>query len=334
MVRFLFLLLFLFVHTSLYGQSPQYKLGHGLQIGDLPLYAGGYFSLEYEDVFDQYRSLKLEDVSLMLYGEKENFSYMLELEANDVYSEVFGNEDADAVNEHFHIERLYVDYAVNENYAFRAGKYISPVGFWNRISINVLRDTTSNPRISRFLFPQFTSGLDLKYNTNSANELSFDVMAQETEDMDTLVSNEIYNNFETDRHYGIGMSFSRDDIFYQFNAGYFRTVNEKQFYYVQGAFTYTKDAFRLQSEVGRQFDDDGTTIPYIGYIQGVYTLKEKHELIVRFESYSDTTIDTKDSFAVFGYTYRPLYPIAIKGEYQWHSLHDENSLFLSLSVLF
>ena len=75
-------------------------------------------------------------------------------------------------------------------------------------------------------------------------------------------------------------------------------------------------------------------MPYVGYIQGLYNIEEKHEIIVRVESYSDKALEIKDTFAVFGYTYRPLYPIAIKGEYQRHSMHNEDQLLFSLSVLF
>ena len=319
---------------SLNADDEGYKLGHGMQLGTLPLYVGGYFSVEYEDNFDQYRSLRLDDLSIMLYGEHENISYMAEFEANNVYSEVFGNEAADAKNEHFHIERLYLDYTFNESYTLKVGKYNSPVGIWNRIPINVLRDTSSNPLISTKLFPQFTTGLNLKYSSNNSNDMTLNVMMQESEDLDNWISSEIYNNFETDQHYGAGFSFVNSDVLYSLNAGYFQTVFDKQYYYLEGAFEYRNEAFKLQAEVGSQFNQDKTTIPYIGYIQGLYTIEEGHETIVRFETYSDKTTQLKDSFAVFGYTYRPLYPIAIKGEYQWHALHEEDKLLFSLSVLF
>ena len=329
-----FLLGMLLIWQPLHAKDSKYKLGRGLQLGELPIYVGGYFSLEYEDVFAQDRSLKLDDVALMIYGEYNNFSYLAELEANDIYSEVYGNDDAEEVNEHFHIERLYVDYAFNESYTLKAGKYNSPVGIWNRIPINVLRDTSSNPLISTKLFPQFTTGLNLKYSSNNSSDMTLNVMMQESEDLDNWISSEIYNNFETDQHYAAGLSFANVDVLYSLNAGYFQTVSDKQYYYLEAAFEYHYEAFKLQAEMGSQFNEDQTTIPYIGYIQGLYTIEEKHEAIVRFETYSDKTTRIKDSFAVFGYTYRPLYPIAIKGEYQWHSLHDENKLLFSLSVLF
>ena len=231
-----FLLGMMYLCSSLSAEGQEYKLGHGIQLGTLPLYVGGYFSVEYEDNFDQYRSLRLDDISVMLYGEQGKLSYMAEFEAMNVYSEVFGNEAADIQNEHFHIERLYLDYNFNDTYTLRAGKYNSLVGIWNRIPINVLRDTTSNPRIATTLFPQFTSGLNVAYTANNSSDLNFDLMMQQTEDMDTWISKEIYNNFETDRHYGLGASFSNNDVLYYLNAGYFHTVTEQNFYYLSAAF--------------------------------------------------------------------------------------------------
>ena len=333
LLKYLFVGILLFI-TSIHAEE-RYKLGHGMQLGTFPFYVGGYFSLEYEDVFHQDRTLKLDDVALIVYGEYNNFSYMLELEANNIYSEVFGNEEAEEVNEHFHIERLYVDYAFNENYTLRAGKYNSLVGIWNRIPINVLRDTSSNPFISTKLFPQFTTGLNLKYSSNNSHDMTLNVMIQESEDLDNWISSEIYNNFETNQHYGAGFSFANNGVLYHLNGGYFQTVMmQKQYYYLEAAFEYHYEAFKLQAEVGSQFGEDQTTIPYIGYIQGLYTMEEKHEAIIRFESYSDKVIHKKDSFAVFGYTYRPLYPVAIKAEYQWHTLKEEDKFIFSLSVLF
>jgi len=330
----LFFLCILIFSGSVRADGSNYKLGQGLQLGNLPLYMGGYFSTYYRDTFEKDRVLALDTVAFMLYGEQENLSYMMELEAENVYTEVFHNEDAEVENEHFHIERLYLDYTFNENYRLRAGKFNSPVGLWNRIPINVLRDTSSNPKHSRLLFPQFTSGLDVTYSLNNSSEVTFDLMLQQTEDMDNLISKEIYNNFETDRHYAAGVSFENNSVSYRLNAGYFRTVTTEEYYYLSAAFLYESGNLKVQAEAGSQFNSDESTMPYIGYLQGLYTFAEKHEAILRLESYDDRATGTKDSFAVFGYTYRPLYPVALKGEYQKHTLHDEDRVMFSLSVLF
>jgi hypothetical protein len=332
MIRFL--IIFLFLCTSLYSEASKYELGRGIQVGDLPLYIGGYFSLEYKHAHGKNRSLKLDEFAVMAYGEYNQFSYMIELEAEDVYSEVFGNEESEEVNDDFHIERLYLNYDFNENYSLKAGKYNSPIGFWNRIPINVLRDTSSNPMISTLLFPKFTSGADLLYQSQNDYSLSIDTMLQEGEDLDKMMNNEVYNNFYIDRHYGIGISLQSAELSYQFNTGYFRLTSDEPYYYLLGAFKYEHSDFKLQAEVGTQFNDEESTMPYVGYIQWSQIIQEHHEAILRLESYHNQELDIKDSFSVMGYTYRPVYPIALKGEYQWHSLHEENKLLLSISVLF
>lgn len=333
MIRSL-LFISLFFFSTLYGQDSKYQLGQGVQIGELPLYVGGYFSLEYEHAYGKERSLKLDELAIMAYGEYNNFSYMFELEAEDVYDEVFGNETSEEVNEEIHIERFYVNYEFNENYALKLGKFNSPIGFWNRIPINVLRETSSSPSITTLLFPRFTTGADLLYQTENGYEVGIDTIIQGGEDLDDALNKEIYNNFDADGHYGFGLSLQKDAWNYQFNTGYFHLTSDEEYYYLLGAVKYEQNDFKLQGELGSQFNDDGTTIPYVGYLQGSYMMKEKHQAIVRLEAYKDKSTDTKDSFAVIGYTYRPLYPIAVKGEYQWHSLHEENKMILSISVLF
>jgi len=333
-MKHLSLILLLCLSTSLYAEDTKYELGRGMQVGDLPLYLGGYFSVEYEHGYGKNRSLTLDELAVMVYGEYNNFSYMLELEADDVYSEVFGDEASEVTQEDFHIERLYLNYEFNENYALKVGKYNSPIGFWNRIPINVLRDTSSSPAITSLLFPKFTSGLDLLYHTESENSLSLDTMIQEGEDLDKMMNNDIYNNFDVDRHYGVGLLLQDEQINYQLNTGYFQVSTGESYYYLLGAFEYMHPDFKIQAEVGTQFDEDGSTIPYIGYVQGVYNIQEHHQAILRVEAYKDDKSAIKDSFAVLGYTYRPLYPIALKSEYQWHSLREESKLLISLSILF
>lgn len=333
-LRLLLLIIFLSLASLLSAEESKYQFGRGIQVGELPLYVGGYFSIEYEHEFNKNRSLKLDDLAVMVYGEYNHFSYMLELEAEDLYSRIIGDEASEVAEDHFHIERLYLNYEFNENYALRVGKYNSPIGLWNRIPINVLRDTSSNPLITTLLFPKFTSGADLLYHTQSEYSVSVDFMLQAGEDIDKLINDDIYNNFDIDRHYGMGISLQNEQWTYQFNTGYFRMISGEPYYYLLGAFEYKHSEFKLQGEVGTQFNKEESTIPYVGYLQYSHTLQEHHEAIVRLESYHDQQSDTKDSFVVMGYTYRPLYPVAIKGEYQWHSLHNEEKFLLSISVLF
>jgi len=333
MIRLFTFSIFFIFSFFLYAEDSRYELGKGIQIGTLPLYIGGYFSLEYEHIDSENYSLKLDDIAILAYGNYNSLSYMIELEAEDIYTDIKSNERYIKDNQ-VHIERLYFTYEFNENYALSMGKYNSPIGFWNLVPINVLRDTTSSPIISKLLFPNFTSGLDVAYSSQDDTQYNVHLMIQEREDIDNWINDEIYNNFELNRHYGLGIGLEDNSVSYQFNMGYFRTVTDESHYYLLGAFQYLHPKFKLLAEIGTQFDDDGTNIPYIAYFQWSQKLEENHEVIFRAESYKDNQTDIEDNFLLLGYTYRPLAPVAFKAEYQLHSLHEENILLFSVSVLF
>jgi hypothetical protein len=350
MVRLL--LLFVFISYAM-AKEESYRLGQGLQIAQMPLYLGGYFSLEYLYSDDANHAFKVDDIALSLYGSYQNFSYMAEFEAKDIYTNIKGDEHGVPASDHFHIERLYLSYTFDEYLEMRVGKFNSSIGFWNLVPINVLRDTTSNPMLRRLLFPNFTSGIEVRYREGGDRTGGIDVMLQEGEDIDSLINDEIYNNFETKRHYGIGVLFEAFDISYRLNAGYFEKSappqkfappHEREFFkkgvpqeyvYFLGGFEYQGSDFKLLGELGTQYSSEGRhTLPYIGYLQYSYQPIEKHELVLRAESYKSDREKFEDSFLVFGYTYRPLAPVALKAEYQWNSVEERNRFLFSLSVLF
>jgi len=329
-----FLPLFLVCVSLLHAEKSDYQFGQGLQVGDLPLYIGGYFSLEYRDTKQKKRSVELDELALLLYGEKNHFSYMLEFEAEDVYREVFGDPSAVVEQEDIHLERIYVKYDFNENYALTVGKFNSPIGFWNQNPINVLQETSSKPLLSTLLFPRFTSGVDLQYQTLDDDLLTFNVILQEGEDFDKVFYNEIYNNYEVNRHYGLGVSFEKASVEYQFNAGYFQDVEGEDYGYFLAAFHYDHEPYTLQGEIGAQHSNGQNTVSFVGYLQGVYQVAEQHEAILRVENLDTKVSALSDTFMVLGYTYRPYYPVAIKAEYQKHTLDEANKFIFSFSVLF
>lgn len=333
-MRYLYFTIFFSLFSFSQADEDRYQLGKGLQVGSLPLYIGGYFSLVYEHIDEKDPSLTLDDIAVMVYGNQSNFSYMLELEAEDLYHEVMGDSENIETEEHFNIERLYLDYEFDDHFMLRMGRYDSPIGFWNLNPINVLRDTSSNPSIVEQLFPVFTSGMMLRYGQEEAMHTTIDFIAQESEDMEKVIRDDVYGNFDLNRHYGVGITLQEDSLSYKVDGGYFRTLVDDGYYYLLTAFKYQENSFKLQGEIGTQFNDTESTIPYIGYLQYSQYFEEKHAIIIRGESYHNKIEDKSDNSIVLGYTYRPLYPIALKGEYQWHSCSEENKLLFSLSVLF
>lgn len=314
-------------------ELSSYELGNGLRVASLPIYVGGYFSLDYKHQNDTNR-YRIDDIAFLSYGSLDKFSYMAEFEFKEFYAKIENDgEYTTQKDTSLHTERLYIDYTMNENYMVRVGKYNSQVGFWNLLPINVLRDTTSSPMMTEILFPKFTTGAYGSYNSYDESEIQVDVMAQYNKDLDPS-----YNNYEMDEHFGVGATYAKDDLSLKVNVGYFDNYlsggGTQQLYYALASLKYEREDYQIMSEVGFQKSKNSSTTPYAGYLQGVYRLNEHHAAIARVESYESKTHNKEDSMLIAGYTYRPLYSVALKGEYQFHSLENEDQLLFSFSVLF
>ncbi|MDD5400320.1 MAG: hypothetical protein PHQ93_03925 [Sulfurimonas sp.] len=325
------ILLFTFLLT-LYAED-EYQLGKGAQVGSLPLYIGGYFSLDYkhEDDIDRYR---IDDIAILGYGDYKNFSYLAEFEFKEMYVQTYKNNIKNTThNNKLYAERLYVDYNFNENYMFRVGKYNSSIGFWNLLPVNVLRETTSNPMSTNILFPKFTTGLNASYLYYGNGEIKVDVMLQHNNDLSYE-----YNNYKIDKHYAFGISYEMDNYTFKLNSGYFYNLNDSvlyhDLYYMLASAKYESSKYQVLAEVGSQKSKNNYTTDYAGYVQGLYRFTEQHLGIIRVESYDDSVKKIADDMLILGYTYRPLRPIAIKSEYQFHSDSTFNQLLLSFSMLF
>ena len=324
------LLLFLNLKAS----GSDYKLGEGVQLFSLPIYFGGYTSLDYKQTEDEDK-YRFDDLAMLSYGNFEKFSYMLELEYKELYVQSQSkNSKKITQNRKLYTERAYIDYNYNENSLLRIGKYNSPIGFWNLLPINVLRATSSDPVTSKKIFPMFTTGILLSYLYYGDSELKVDIMMQNSDDLDGE-----YNNYKNDKHYGFGVTYTENDFSFKLNGGSFhqndiQKDNDEIYYYLLST-KYESDDFQILSEYGKQFSSSKITTNHAGYIQGLYRFNEHHLGIIRVESY-DYSANKKgdEEFVVFGYTYRPLYPIALKSEYQLHKNNDLNHILFSLSVLF
>ena len=331
LIRRVLLSLSLLIVSPLYPESG-YTLGKGLQIGSLPVYVGGYFSIDYRNRDDEQR-YRIDDIALLSYGGNDTLSYMLELEYKEFYVQTRDARNTTVARDtHLYIERLYLDYNINEHYRLRVGKYNSPIGFWNLMHINVLRETTSNPVASHILYPMFTTGANLTYSTFYNVAWQADLIVQHGKAIDNG-----YNNYAMNRHAGVGVTYGDEDFTCKISGGYFRKTkryNNRDIYYALIAAKYETDTYVLQTELGSQRSGSETTVPYAGYLQGAYSLTQRHIGIVRFEAYRNNTLDESDRFIVLGYTYRPLYPVALKSEYQWHTRYRGNQFLLSVSVLF
>ncbi|MEO1953966.1 MAG: porin [Campylobacterales bacterium] len=328
-----FFIAFLFFLSSFLYAQDEYVLGEGYQVGDSPIYLGGYFSVDYrkKDEEDRYR---VDDISFMSYGGNDTLSYLAEFEFKEFYVETRDNENSTTERNHkLYIERLYVDYNIDENYNLRLGKYNSPIGFWNLMPINVLRETSSSPILNNIIYPKYTTGLDLSYSTFSQGELKLDFILQDN----TAIDDDDYNNYDIDKHYALGISYEEDDYTYKVNGGYFskrdKQIEISDYTYALISARYDDERYQFLAEAGIQNSKEKDH-NYAGYVQGLYRFTYQHIGVIRLESYKDELQNKNDNIAIFGYTYRPLYPVALKAEYQQHSADNENQIIFSFSVLF
>lgn len=340
-------LLFSITHAA-----SSYELGEGYSIIDPYLYVGGYFSTSYS-YGKNINGASLDDVALLAYGSIDKLSYIVEFESLNPYQYSF-TSDKSTSHSKIYAERIFAKYQINENFSVKAGKFYTPVGFWNEIPINVLRDTTSNPLTVEKIYPKMATGLNLQYSSYTNTLFQIDLLAQNSADIDPK-----YNDSKIKQHYAATLTLGKDALTCKLSGGYYKEFektflandgdNDEDDYlehyehqktddiynYLLFGFKYDTEDFYIQSEIGKQFLNYKTKIDYMGYIQGVYRYENKHFFIVRLENYSDDENERHhDTFSVLGYTYRPIYPIAIKTEYQFHAIKENDKALISLSVLF
>ena len=318
--------------TNLYG--GEYRFGEGLQLGETPLYLGGYVSVDYANLLDDRSDVTLDDVALMLYGESGAWRFMSELEINDMYHRSFGENETTERSYNVHAERVYVSYEPNDIVRTTLGKFNSPIGFWNMVPINVLRDTTSNPLVTRTIMPRFTTGVDLDVTLGKYHQLI--LLLQATPDLDTLFHDENpYNNFDIDRHLSLGYRYLWSDFTFKLTGGYFRERDTLEaWYYGYAALRYEHLDWKVMGEYGIRQNSEGGEEISSAYLQGVYALNIRHQLIGRVESVDNEWINDEVIFWLAGYTYRPFASMALKAEYQRDLDAQWQKVLLSFSVLF
>ncbi len=312
--------------------AEPYEFGHGYTLNPW-LTVGGYFSTELE-LGKTEDKIVLDDVAVLAYGQlSSSFSYLAEFEAVSFYEKSLsdGSEHGD---QQFHIERLYGDLWVNEAFNIRFGKQITPIGYWNREPINVLRDTTSSPLYSKLLFPKFLTGIDLNGYLPGTEAMTYHLFAQATNDME-----DEYINIPNSHFYGLALE---KEISMEWSAGgsvgeYIPIQNGERTRFVQMNVRYENSAWSMLAEgivAKTDYADSGYDYTYSGYVQGLYRFSPEHALVGRYEYYDRRHDDYRDHIGIVGYSYRPLYPVSLKGEYQRHSRQDENRFLFSFAVLF
>jgi len=308
--------------------AEEYTFGDGWQVADSPLMIGGYVSSVYVAEKNSH-TIDIDDMALLAYGEFDNFDFLAEFEVADVYKKETGSHPDESSSTTFHAERLYGDYYFGSNERLRFGKFNSDVGFWNQMPINVLRDTTSSPRLTSDFFPKLTTGFHYESRQTPGLDNRVSITVQHNNDLDNG-----YNNFNIDRHYAVAYDIKDQAKLWRFGGGYFRYKPLHEAFYLLAAvkMDYKEWNFLFESIVREDVEE--SKMSYDVYAQGVWHFRAKHDLIFRTEVEKAPILQTHDGSALVGYTYRPLNNVALKGEFEVHQESLLNRWLFSLSVLF
>lgn len=313
-------------------KADDYQLGQGYRLGD-GLTLGAYISTEMSHG-DRNREFIVDDLAILAYGNlTDNFSWLAELESVEpyVYDDISHTESWNLPPS---VERLYGDYKFSDNLALRFGKQITPIGYWNLQPINVLRETTSDPRYSLETFPRFLTGLDVYGYTPFDEDTTYHVYLQGSQDLDGQ-----YINIDIDHHYGVTLSHQlTSGLRFGGSLGHYREVDGQTTNYLQANARYEQDRLVVFGEGILDFHKPatGSRQTRAAYLQGEYHFSPKHALIARAEYFHDDAAGSgsTDRIGVLGYSYRPVFPVSLKIEYQWHSDSAANQVLGSISVLF
>lgn len=324
-----FFALFFLITTIL--SAKEYQLGEGYNIPSTPVYVGGYATVDYLQRQDNYNRFRIDELALMSYAKVDTIGYMADIQMKESYVKEWGKRDTQKSSSDINVERLYLDYTLTDVINLRIGKYNTPAGYWNMEPIAIFQATASQPYLPFVLYPNYTTAMLFSYANRLYSDTEYTLSVQENRDLD-----DEYNNFSVESHYLFGVEQTFDDrLHVKLNIGYFRTVDDLEFYYQLLALKYEGERFDITSEFGRRETTYSTPVPYSFYLEGLYHLDEKNDIVSRFESYKiDEGASREENIGIVGYRYKPLAPLIFKIEYRLHTYKNESQIRSSLSVMF
>ncbi len=303
--------------TSVYADAFRY----GIPVPKTPLYAGAYIGTVYNPY--EYQHLIIDDLALLLYGQKERFHMLGEIEASDIPLRHTRKSDF-----RIYIERLELTWDKDDFSSITVGKFNSDIGFWNLTRLNTLTDTSTSPYITEVMFPELTTGITLHHTFNDETTTA-SLTLQHNPNIDTQ-----YNNLKIDRHYALSLNYSDFTYAYKLNIGYFREKNTTESVYAGIAYQQETDNWTFQGELFTRACFDKPDIPYNGYLQLTRHFGLHHDLIFRQEFYKNNQTHIKEGISLIGYAYRPKTSVALKTEYVRHSVLPVHHIIFSASVIF
>ncbi len=295
---------------------------YGWDIPNTSVNIDSYLDMTYDEKRED--KFLFNDIAFLFSSRRERFDILAEVELSHISLEGKSNNSSDI---DLNVERLQLNYTLNDKQSFQIGCFKSDIGYWNQAPILILQNTTTKPHTVGNFFPEATCGLLYRYNLNDENSLSFTFQ----DNPDISHQDGVIN---VERHTALAYYGANDDLSWRFSVGEYKEDNSIEADYIGIGSRYDADEFDIQAEFFVQNSEISDEKPYSAYLQPTWHFKENHDAVLRFESYKDKTIDIKENIYLLGYVYRPNSNIALKAEYVHHTKLPLNRFVYSFSVLF
>lgn len=332
--------------------APEYHWGRGLDIPLANLNLGGYSNIEYVDYDSDEDALTLDDLSLFVsWIPHAQIRFFSELEMEGWLS----NRGVTGFTRSFSLERLYVDYLVNESFSLRFGQFLTPVGRWNTTHAAPLVWTATRPLVTQTeLFPSRVNGLMAnKQFLIKDQTLNISVYLDDSNALDprkiTGDYQKNHNERETAFKRAAGL-YLQHEISDRFMVGLAYLAFKKNdalgdatnHLWGMDVFWQNK-GYEFHMELAYRYAPDRQSHEQGGFVQGVIPLINKLSVIGRYEYLSgrhqldDQEINKTLHIGVTGLAWRPYVPLVIKTEYRFgHNNYQmaPSGLFTSVSMFF
>ncbi len=308
--------IFLLLYTFSYGEDLFYQFGRGLNV-DNHLWLGSYVSLNYWKKGDK-SEVKFDDIALLSKIFFGKFSLFSEFEAKDIYVSSSKNKNK-YWDINFEIERIFFNYHHNEFFNIKVGRFLTPLGIWNKIHIDALKWTVSDPLVSTSFFPMFTTGINVNGYISTKRRLRYELFLQKNKSI-----NSSYNNLRTDNIIGLQIEKLLDiNKKYGINIGSFEEKNIQEKYRFLGLYGKTKiTSVYLSSEIYYANEKSKQSIKHkehgkiTYYLQLVKKIFKKTYFIFRKDGLYDSSDKHRVDIWTFTLNFRPRFNISFKLEYQ------------------
>ncbi len=261
---------------------------------------GGYSSARVQQNRHGKAEAALDEISLIFtWDNQDRVKFFAEIELENPLSWREGGAFR-SNNSYLDVERLYLDYAFNDQVNLRAGRFLTPIGRWNLLHAAPLVWTTSRPVATSRLFPMALNGMMLHGSKPFDDAaLEYSVFAETLKDQNEEANELRFRNARGARVVYSGlvdvgatvMEFDENDLIKR----EYRMLSLDFIKSYQG-WELSGEAFFRKSK--HYHEDTGGA-----YLQGVAPLGNKWFLIGRLESFKPTLEDSVER-AVVGLAWR------------------------------